>query len=87
MNRTANEDLAYADYLKDVESYQKRKSKEEDLVKKFSNVDPDTFERNNKGFDSEIAKFKQSSDVMLSQLEEYERKKRDLMVKNKGSSF
>lgn len=85
MNRTANEDSAYADYLKDVETYQKRRSKEEDLVKKFSNADAEAFDRNNKGFDSEIAKFKQSSDVMLSQLEEYERKKRALMVKNRGS--
>lgn len=87
MNRTAGDDSVYTDYLRDVETFQKRKSKEEDLIKKFSNVNPDAFDRTNKGFETDIAKFKQSSEVMLSQLEEYEKKKKALMLKNKGRNF
>ena len=34
MNRTTYDDSAYTDYMKDVANYQRRKSKEEDLVKK-----------------------------------------------------
>lgn len=85
MNKQAASNTAFQQYSQDVDEYLQRKRKEEDVVKQYGAVDPDSYDKSNKRLDKDIQKFKQSSEVMLNQLDEYERKKRELMMKNKGT--
>lgn len=75
---------ALASFKKDVEEAGKRKQKEQEAIKQYADVNPDDYSNNNRAFENDMVKFKVSSEIMLQQLDEYERKKRELLYVNKG---
>ena len=77
--------MSYYQYSRDTDVYNRRRQKEEDVIRQYSKVDPESFDKTNHAFEKDIKKFKESSEVMMNQLDEYEKKKRELMFKNKGS--
>ena len=76
MNKTVDSSRVYSQYAKDVEISMNRKNKEEEVTKNYGKIDPDSFDKHNRTLDKDIQKFKMSSEAMLSQLDEYEKKKK-----------
>lgn len=83
MNKTTSERNDFTHYMKDVESLVKRKNKEEQVTKEYSQLNPESFDKGSKTFAQDIQRFKQSSETMMTQLESYEKRKRELMLKNR----